>query len=62
MLQAILKESDQHIVCFDDIWEHVKDLETSERGLISQVIKVCKLVLLNPSTSASGVRSFSAAQ
>ena len=61
ILQAILKESDG-AVCFDDIWQNVKQLERSERALISQIVIICQLLLVNPSTTASGERSFSAAR
>jgi len=61
VLQVILKES-EGAVCFDDIWQLVIQLERSDRALISQVVIVCQLLLVNPSTSASGERSFSAAR
>ena len=40
----------------------IRELPTPERKLISEVISVCKLILVNPATSASVERSFSTAQ
>ena len=36
----------------------IKELPTPERKLINEVISVCKLILVNPTTSASVERSF----
>ena len=35
---------------------------TPERKMINEVVTVCKLILINPATSASGERSFSTAR
>ena len=40
----------------------IRELPTPETKLISEVISVCKLILVNPATSASVERSFSTAQ
>ena len=40
----------------------IRELPTPERKLISEVISVCKLILVNPATSASAERSFSTAK
>ena len=45
---------------FCDIVVKVKELPTSEGKIINKVISVCKLILVNPASSASGERSFSA--
>ena len=44
---------------FDDIVVKIKELPSSEGKIINKVISVCKLILVNPATSASGERSFS---
>ena len=44
---------------FDDIVIKIKELPSSEGKIINKVISVCKLILVNPATSASGERSFS---
>ena len=36
----------------------IKEMSTPERKLINEVISVCKLILVNPATSASVERSF----
>ena len=46
-------------LCFDDIVIKIKELPSSEGKIINKVISVCKLILVNPATSASGERSFS---
>ena len=55
-----LKEGD--FLSFDDIVVKIKELHTPERKIINEVISVCKLLLVNPATSASGERSFSTAR
>ncbi len=50
------------IACFDDFFEALKELPTEERQLISEVATICKLIHVNPATSASGERSFSMAR
>ena len=42
VLQTILKENES-LVCFDNIWQNVKELELLERALINQIVKVCQL-------------------
>ena len=49
-------------LCFDDIVVEIKKLLTRERKMINEVISVCKILLVNPATSASGERSFSTAR
>ena len=56
ILKLLLKEGD--FLCFDDIVVKIKELPTPERKMINEVISVCKLLLVNPATSASGERTF----
>ena len=51
----------QDYFCFDDIIVKVKVLPNPEREMIKEVITLCKLILINPATSAAGERSFSTA-
>jgi hypothetical protein len=48
--------------CFPDILTAVKNLHPHERQLIDNVITLCKLIHVNPATSATGERSFSTAR
>ena len=48
--------------CFDDIIVKIKELSNPEREMIKDVITLCKLILVNPATSAAGERSFSTAR
>ena len=47
---------------FQDILREVQDLQPIQRQLIDHVIVVCKLIYVNPATSATGERSFSTAR
>ena len=47
---------------FDDILDKVKVLPKEQFSMISEVMKIIKLLLVNPATTASGERSFSAAR
>ena len=60
ILQVLLKDGDYF--CFDDIIVKIKELPNPEREMIKEVITLCKLILVNPSTSAAGERSFSTAR
>ena len=53
---------DDNFNCFDDILDKVKILPKEQLSMISDVIKIIKLILVNPATTASGERSFSAAR
>ena len=53
----LLKDGD--FLCLDDIIVKIKELLTPARKMISEVITVCKLILVDPATSAAGERSFS---
>ena len=49
--------------CFADVLKAVKSLTDHERHMITEVIVICKLLLVNPATSAKGERrSFSMAR
>ena len=50
------------IICFSDVLNAVKSLETAQKHMISEVIVICKLIQVNPVTSASAERSFSMAR
>ena len=52
---------DAQINCFADILKAIKSLTEHERHMITEVIVICKLLLVNPATSATGERSFSMA-
>ena len=45
--------SNECFACFDDIHNKLKGLQHEEKLLIPNVIVVCKLLLVNPSTSAT---------
>ena len=55
--KLLLKEVD--VLCFYDIVVKIKELPTPEGKIINKVISVCRLILVNPATNASGERSFS---
>ena len=48
--------------CFDNIIVKIKELPNPEREMIKEVITLCKLILVNPATSAADERSFSTAR
>ena len=60
ILKVLLKDGD--FLCLDDIIVKIKELLTPERKMINKVIMVCKLILVDPATSAAGERSFSTAR
>ena len=49
---------DENCSCFKDIYAKLHELDPAELNLISEVIKVVKLLLVNPATDATGERSF----
>ena len=59
-LQVLLKDGDYF--CYDNIIIKIKELPSPEREMIKEVITLCNLILVNPTTSAAGERSFSTAQ
>lgn len=50
------KDDNFQFVCFDDILLKIKELPEPEKN-VSHIITICKLLLVNPATSASGKRS-----
>ena len=60
ILQVLLRDGDYF--GFEDIIVKIKELSNPEREMIKEVITLCKLILVNPATSAAGERSFSTAQ
>ena len=55
ILQVLLKDGDYF--CVDDIIVKIKELPNPEREMIKEVITLCKLILINPATSAAGERN-----
>ena len=53
---------DGEFTCFDDILAKIKQLSEAEKCMITEIITLCKLLLLNPATSAAGEGSFSSAR
>eukprot|EP00795_Rhopilema_esculentum_P006611 gene6611-12148_t len=49
-------------VCLDDILKRVTNFKSAELCLIGEVVTICKLLPVNPATSASAERSFSMAR
>ena len=60
ILQVLLKDGEYF--CFDDVIVKIKKLPNPEREMIKEVITLCKLIHVNPATSAAGERSFSTAR
>lgn len=60
VLRQILKDRGA-MECFHDVLCEVKKLPKKERHLIGEVVILCKLLVVNPATSACCERSFSAA-
>ena len=58
LLPVMFKEDIGNIVCFDDFLDTVKQLPPAERSHIMNFITICKLLHVNPATSATGRRSF----
>ena len=50
---------DENCSCFKDIYAKLQELDPAELNLISEVIKVVKVLLVNPATDAIGECSFS---
>jgi hypothetical protein len=50
------------IECFSDIVTRIHKLPFAERELICEVLLVCRLMLVNPATSATGEKTFSMAR
>ena len=54
--------SDHPVSTFQDILKHLQSLPTHKHGLIKNVITICILLLVNPTTTATAERSFSLAR
>ena len=54
--------SGEDIVCFGDVFQKVKALEFSEQKLIENIIKIIKLLAVNPASSTTAERTFSLAR
>ena len=52
---------DGEFTCLDDVLPRIKQLSETEKCMINEIITICKLLLVNPATSAAGKRSFSSA-
>ena len=59
ILEVMLKEK---VSCFDEILLAVSKFPEPEKKLIQEVQNICKLLTVNPATSAAGERSFSSAR
>ena len=47
---------------FKDVYTLLKEVDYSQFSLISNTIPICKLILINPATTATAERSFSPAR
>lgn len=52
----------KNLECFAEVLDAVKSVDHNSKPMISEVITICKLLLVNPATSASGERSLSTAR
>ena len=52
----------EKIVCFHEIVNYMKKMDESQKLLIQNVVVICKLLLVNPATTATAERSFSLAR
>ena len=59
-IKVILKDKD--IICYDDLIEQMQSLSREEKTLIRNVCVICKLLAVNPGTSATAERTFSMAR
>ena len=57
IFQVLVK--DDELNYFDDILAYIKKLPEPEKSMINEITTICKLLLINPATSAAGERSFS---
>ena len=53
---------DGEFTSFDDILAKIKQLSEAEKCMITEIITLCKLLLVNPAISAAGESSFSSAR
>ena len=54
--------SNCRVGCFKDVYNKIKTCPESEKELIPNIMRIIKLLLINPATSCSQERSFSTAR
>ena len=54
--------SNCRVGCFKDVYNKIKTCPESEKELIPNIMRIIKLLLINPATSCSPERSFSTAR
>jgi len=59
-LKVLFKETKPN--CFDQILSCLTELPEAQRALIPNTVAICKLLLVNPATTATAERSFSTAR
>ena len=59
-LPAVIRSSDELVNTFYDVRNLVKELKQPLKALISEVVKIIKLIIVMPATNAVSERSFSA--
>ena len=52
----------KNVICFDDLLQSMQSLPREEMKLVGNVVKICKLLAVNPATSATAERTFSMAR
>lgn len=52
----------EKIVCFQEVVDHIKKIDEAQRLLMPNIVTICKLLLVNPATTATAERSFSLAR
>ncbi|CAB4016714.1 Hypothetical predicted protein [Paramuricea clavata] len=60
IFKVLMKE--KKLEYFAEVLDAVKNLDHNTQQMISEVLTICKLLLVNPATSATGERSFSTAR
>ena len=60
LLSAQFSDSSTDVKSFKEVQEFICKFTSSEQGVFPQVVKVLKLILVNPATNAVSERSFSA--
>ena len=59
-LPAVIRSSDELVNTFYDVRNLVKELKQPLKALISEVVKIIKLIIVMPATNTVSERSFSA--
>ena len=60
IFKVLLKDGE--CTCLDDVLANIKQLSEAEKCMISEIITLCKLLLVIAATSVAGERSFSFAR